>query len=383
MQVQNTKPWRFGSNQVRWAGTASFSRSDPNTLFAVMNSTSIPNVATNGTTLFKVTLAGTTAITGQAKTMVDFATCAGMDKPYNTGHGIWHAILTGSAGDQRFSTAFSNNKGGQNTGTDVVVYDAPSGECYHYDTAKAQMCSSTGCAPMSLPDEFTVHEVYMSLDGQYVRVVSNKCMAGGCKQGSPSNPYYWHVGTTDVVRCYNPSHSANCQGHQAEGYSHVYNATGFPTTAKRSFVDPLVASPLNQAPTLVPLTDYHISNNAADVNDTNPIWITNVQNVHSDFREVGCERSGNLYEGCKFPGPLYGEIFGIAQNGGYIRAAHTYNSGSSRNFNCFNTIGSVSQSGRFFAWTSDWLRTLGRDRTNAVRCDVFIVNLAAAQGDKN
>ena len=108
-----------------------------------------------------------------------------------------------------------------------------------------------------------------------------------------------------------------------------------------------------------------------------------MQNVHTTFHGAGCERSGNVYEGCTFPGPLYGEVFGITQNGGYIRAAHTYNSGASKNFNCANTIGAVSQSGKFFAWTSDWLRTLGHDHTNAERCDVFIVNLAAAQGDKN
>jgi len=90
-----------------------------------------------------------------------------------------------------------------------------------------------------------------------------------------------------------------------------------------------------------------------------------------------------VYEGCTFPGPLYGEVFGIRQDGGYIRAAHTYNSGASSNFNCAETIGAVSQSGKFFAWSSDWLTTLGKDNKRAHRCDVFVVNLAAQPGARN
>jgi len=50
---------------------------------------------------------------------------------------------------------------------------------------------------------------------------------------------------------------------------------------------------------------------------------------------------------------------------------------ASTDSNCQNTIGAVSQSGEFFAWSSD---CRGKDSNNHNRCDVFIVNLAAAQG---
>jgi hypothetical protein len=140
---------------------------------------------------------------------------------------------------------------------------------------------------------------------------------------------------------------------------------------------------VNSTPKLVPNTDTHFSNNASDPNDTYPYWVTNVQNVRTNFGGAGCNTTGNLYAGCTFPGPLYGEIFGITQHGGYIRAAHSYNSGASPYFNCANTIGSVSQTGKFFAWTSDWLTTLGRDSSGHYRCDVFVVKLDAQQGATN
>ena len=381
LQVLNTGAWKLGTNQVRWTGSGSFSRTNANAIYAVVDSApTIAGVNTSGTTLSKLTLAGTTSISATATKVFDFETCNGMPSPYNIGHGIWHSVLTVSSGDKRFSQAFSNQLGGQDTGTDIAVYDAPSGQCYRYDTAHAQLCTSTGCAPMSLSDEFTIHEVYMSLDGNYLRIEFHKCTKGGCTQGSNTNPYFWEIGTTTVTRCYSSSTVTNCTGHKVEGYSHIYNWTAWPETGKRTFSDPLSYSVVNSTPNLSPSSDAHYSNNAADANDTHPFWATNIQNVNTKFGGAGCNKTGNIYEGCTFPGPLYGEIFGITQSGGYIRAAHTYNSGSSSYFNCGNTIGAVSQTGKFFAWTSDWLTTLGKDDLGRYRCDVFIVNLAAAQG---
>jgi hypothetical protein len=384
MQVVNSGPWNIGTNQVRWGGPGSFSRSKRSVVYAIPGpSTPVPGVVGNATSLYALTLSGTASISATGSKVFDFSKCQGMPSPYDIGHGIWHSTLTVSSGDRRFSEAFSNRVGGQNTGTDVTVYDAPTGQCYRYDTAHAKLCTSSGCVPMSLPDTFTIHEVYMSLDGNYLRIVFGRCISGSCKQGVGSHPYFWKIGTTDVVRCYNSSHTANCSGHMVEGYSHIYNSIVWPSTGKRSFTDPLSYTLINSTPELRPLTDSHYSNNAADPDDTHPYWVTNVQNIRTSFGGAGCNRIGNLYEGCTFPGPLYGEIFGITQNGSYIRAAHTYNSGSSAYFNCASTIGTVSQTGKFFVWTSDWLTTLGKDNTNHNRCDVFVVKVAATQGAPN
>lgn len=382
LQVLTGSPWNIGTNQVRWGGSGSFSRTNPKIFFAIPGAStiSIKGVTGNDTAMYQLTLSGTTSISATGTKVFDFSTCPGMTSPYDIGHGVWHTTMTVSAGDTRFAQGFSNQKGGQGTGTDVTVYDAASKQCYRYDTANATLCTSTGCVPMSSSDEFTIHEVYMSLDGKYVRIPFTKCMKGGCKEGKGANPYIWEVGTTNVTRCYTSAHTANCAGHMVEGYTHMYNATGWPQTGKRLFTDLMSYTMVNATPTLTTVTDQHYSNNAADANDTYPFWVTNVQNVHKDFGGAGCNKSGNTYEGCTFPGPLYGEIFGITQSGGYIRAAHSYNSGSSTNFDCGNTIGAVSQSGKFFAWSSDWLTTLGKNNDGHYRCDVFIVNLAAAQG---
>lgn len=383
MKVLNTGQWNIGTNQVRWGGSSSFSRTTRNVVYAVPGSlTQIPGVTGNSTTLYKISLFGTTSISASGTKVFDFAKCPGMPNPYNIGYKIWHSILTVSSGDTRFSQAFSNKQGGQGTATDVMVYDASSHQCYRYDTAHARLCTSAGCAPMSLPDEFTVHEVYLSLNGKYLRVGVSYCISGGCSKTSTSHPYFWEVGTTNVTRCYSGG-GANCTGHMVEGYAHIYNDVGWPHSGKRSFTDPLSYTLVNSTPTLSPMTDQHYSNNAADANDTHPYWVTNVQNIHKAFGGAGCNTSGNIYLGCTFPGPLFGEIFGITQRGNYIRTAHTYNSGASNNFNCQETIGAVSQTGRFFAWSSDWLTTLGKDNNNYNRCDVFIVNLAAAQGATN
>ena len=379
MQIENASPWNMGKNQQRWGGSSSFSRVDANTVFTVMGGTSIAGVKPNKTTLMKVTLSGTAAIAATAEPVFDFRGCPGMPSPYDV---TWRSTLTVSAGDKRFAEAFSN-QGGQNTGGDVMVYDAPSGQCYRYDAHHAQLCTASACVPMSLPDEFNVHEVYMSLSGEYLRIAFEKCLKGGCMADKGGHPYYWQIGTTNVVHCYSSSGRANCTGHQVEGYNHIYNSIDWPVTAKRSFSDPLSYALLNQSPRLTPTTDNHYSNNAADPDDTNPIWVTNVQEVRTTFGGKGCQKSGNVYEGCTFPGPLYGEVFGIKQDGSYIRAAHTYNSGSSPYFDCTDTIGAVSQSGRFFAWSSDWLTTLGEDDKRVNRCDIFVVNLAAQPGAKN
>lgn len=384
MQVLNTNPWEIGTNQARFSGSGSFSRVSPNVVFTVPTpGTTIKGVNGNNTALYKLTLSGTTSITATGIEVFDFQNCEGMPKPYDIGNTIWHSAMTVSSGDRRFSQGFSNQKGGQDTGTDVTVYDSPSGQCYRYDTAHAKLCASTGCVPMSLPDEFSIHDLYMSLDGDYLRITIGKCLNSGCKKAPESNPYFWQIGTTNVTRCYDSSTPANCTGHMVEGFSHIYNAVLWPQTATRTFSDPLSYTTINPTPDLTPATDNHFSNNAADWGDTYPFWVTNVQNVHAAFGGTGCEKSGNIYEGCTFPGPLYGEVFGITQNGNYIRTAHTYNSGSSTYFNCSETIGAVSQTGKFFAWTSDWLTTLGKDKDNQPRCDVFIVNLAAEQGAHN
>jgi hypothetical protein len=160
----------------------------------------------------------------------------------------------------------------------------------------------------------------------------------------------------------------------------LFNTGGpWPQLQKRAFSSPLTYTVWNPGQNFGSIDD-HISDNNQNSTDTNPVWETNYPNPNTAGGGAGCNTTGNLFLGCSWPGPLYGEIFGVTSSGGYIRVAHSYNSASSSYFNCGQTIGSVSQTGKFFAWVSDWLTTLGNDDTGVPRCDVFLVRLDVAQG---
>jgi hypothetical protein len=85
-----------------------------------------------------------------------------------------------------------------------------------------------------------------------------------------------------------------------------------------------------------------------------------------------------------FPAPWYDEILGVAADGsGKVwRFAHSFITGRSQSFATKYGIGSVSQDGRFFLFSSDWMGTLG-SQSQAAACsvakdcrgDVFVVEL--------
>jgi hypothetical protein len=79
----------------------------------------------------------------------------------------------------------------------------------------------------------------------------------------------------------------------------------------------------------------------------------------------------------------YNEIIGISPvNGTVWRFAHTYVTAASQRFSTKYAIGSISQDGRFFAFSSDWMGTLGSESGSSsctvgtdCRGDVFVVAL--------
>ena len=81
--------------------------------------------------------------------------------------------------------------------------------------------------------------------------------------------------------------------------------------------------------------------------------------------------------------PWYNEILGISPLDGTVwRFAHTYITTTSHRFSAKYAIGAVSQDGRFFAFSSDWMGTLGSESGSAgctvskdCRGDVFVVEL--------
>ena len=117
---------------------------------------------------------------------------------------------------------------------------------------------------------------------------------------------------------------------------------------------------------LVPVYDLHIGWNNVDANDTYPFCYSQytvnnpVPNV-AWYKEIMCAS------------PVDGTVW---------RFAHTFDTNKSHRFNDLDAIGTVSQDGRFFMWSSDWMGTLGSESggstcTVGVNCrgDVFVVEL--------
>jgi hypothetical protein len=113
--------------------------------------------------------------------------------------------------------------------------------------------------------------------------------------------------------------------------------------------------------------DQHQSWNNVDALDSLPFLASTCTPVSKDF-----------------PAPWYNEIIGVASDGsGKVwRFAHSFISSKSSAFSTKYGVGSVSQDGRFFIFSSDWMGTLGSETGNkacglATTCrgDVFVVQL--------
>jgi hypothetical protein len=85
-----------------------------------------------------------------------------------------------------------------------------------------------------------------------------------------------------------------------------------------------------------------------------------------------------------FPAPWYNEVIAVAADGSgkTWRFAHTFITANSQIFSTQYAIGTVSQDGRFFIFSSDWMGRLGSESGTATctigtncRGDVFVVEL--------
>jgi hypothetical protein len=272
----------------------------------------------------------------------------------------WHSRGGVSAGDTLFGMAYSN-AGAQGTGVYVVAYK-PGNGCTMLNTMTGQVSGDWGATgTISIPDRWTIHAVKVSRDGNWFMVSPQHCALSACMVG----PYFWEIGTTNVTAC---AKGEQCSGHSTEGYSHWMNNNNTGYHSLRSFAEPATVRPLsNVVPNGIaaPL-DEHPSWNNADPGDTYPFFVSTWSPLTS------------------FPAPWYDEILGVAADGsGKVwRFAHSFITGQSQSFATKYGIGSVSQDGRFFLFSSDWMGTLG-SQSQAAACsiakdcrgDVFVVEL--------
>lgn len=267
-----------------------------------------------------------------------------------------------SGDDSVFGMTFSN-AGNQGTGVYVAVYKAGSG-CSLLNTQTGQVSGDWGSkGTINIPDRWTIHNAKISKDGNWMIVVATSCLSSSCMV----NPYFWQIGTTNVSTC---GMGGNCGGHWTEGYTHWENCDNSPMANQviRSFYDPMVSTSLTHTfpAGITTDLDQHQSWNNADPADSLPFFSTT--------------ESGTS----PYPAPWYNEIIGLAADGSGTtwRFAHTFITHRSQNFSAEHAIGSVSQDGRFFMLSSDWMGELGSESGSATctigtncRGDVFVVEL--------
>ena len=326
LKAQLRTNWRYFFNTMQ----VSFSRVDPQILFIL--TAAQPNGPR--TVLQKVDFRQQ-----NVSNVYDFANCLPPSYIPN-----WSGTLAVSHDDSTFTVAFSDK--GQNLGFYAGSYTVGQG-CRLLNTKTGEVTGDWGpMGKVPISDSFGLHSMTVSPQGDMAIISSGKCW-NVC-----TGPYFWNIPTLDVK-------VGSDRGHSAKGYTHLITAE-----AKGQWRSQLYAHPSNNR-LVIPegmLTpgfagDKHASWNNVDSDDLNPFFSTN------SYRWPPAAAWED-------------EVIGVDPTSGLVyRFCSTYNSGRSRYFIGKYAVGVVSQDGKFLAFTSDALKTLGLDRAGHSRVDVFVVPL--------
>lgn len=229
------------------------------------------------------------------------------------------------------------------------------------------------------PGTFVIHNNKISKNGTYAIVYVSSCLTTCYNKTSP---YIWQIGTNKVwTNC--PAASGNdCSGHSTSGNLAFYTQYSTPYWASHPFSTPGTPSAFPPNPFSCNTGNYDHHSGYQDDAD-----------FLDDYPFVGAASSGSVgqpnYTFC-----VQGEVFGLyppsagGNAGVFKRFGHTYTTTNG----CFGAqyaIGSVSQDGKFYAFTSN-MQNLGCMNGAASSCtstttcstsnasprsDVFIVKL--------
>jgi hypothetical protein len=253
--------------------------------------------------------------------------------------------------DSTFAVAATT--GVQDTAHMIYVWNAKTG-CQAYDT---QAGTVNGAQITGSSERFQIHAIKLSGDGKVVLIAPY-----GVRER-----HFWRVGTTEV----DTADSTMNFGHYAMGYAKVLNTMGRTSDRKKwcklgialrsltALTSPAFLLTSQQCADVVPQGDDHLSWNNDDTSDNQPFATSTVVNPF----------------GAPITAPWQDEILVFTQDGTVHREAHTFNSGNAKFFTCQNAIGSISQDGKWFFYSSDWEGTLGTNNAGEKRCDDFAVAL--------
>ncbi|MBI3478688.1 MAG: hypothetical protein HY010_23415 [Acidobacteria bacterium] len=270
----------------------------------------------------------------------DFANCLPPSVQIN-----WSGTLSVNNDDTVFTAALSDN--GQDLGIYAGTYTIGQG-CRVLNTKTGEVTGDWGpSGKISVPDRFGLHAMSASAGGDVAILSSGKCWTA-CADG----PYFWNIPTLNVK-------AGVDLGHSAKGYLQLITAEHFGQWRAQPYDDPTdnrTVIPARMLPSNV-RGDKHASWNNVDPNDLNPFFSTNSRPWPPEA-------------------PWEDEVIGVDPVSGIVyRFSSTYNSGRSRYFIGKYAVGVVSQDGKFLAFTSDALKTLGLDAKGRHRVDVFVVRL--------
>lgn len=266
------------------------------------------------------------------------------------GTATWKELST-SWDDATFAMAIGN--GAQGSAHMVYVWNTKTG-CQTYDTEARTV---NGSPVQGSVESFFVHSIRMSGDGKVVVVTPS---------GGISSRRFWYVGSTRVEN----SQSDVNNGHFAMGHHSILNAGGYTSDGKwcklgmsiralTALSSPFHVLGSKQCGDTLAKGDDHVSWNNDDTTDQRPFATSTV----------------TVPLGSAITAPWQNEILIFMHDGTVHREAHTFNSGKSRFFSCQNAIGSISQDGKWFFFSSDWEGGLGTDKAGNLRCDDFAVAL--------
>lgn len=296
----------------------------------------------------------------QPVTIADLATAPNC-VPSLAGTTAWRELAV-SRDEQTFLVGAGT--GIQGSATYVIVYNLSNG-CRWFNTQTGQIGGNwgpTGAAETS--DSYLLHSVRISGDGQTVIVTPS----AGSGPGSAYR-HFWTIASLAVT-----TGSANAtNGHFSTGYSGYVNTTNYTANGQwcklgmsyRTFAN--LSNPIYVLPTLAQCADTelagddHASWNNDDTSDQQPFFTTPVTNPLGTPISTAWQNEAIGYSMTN-PGTVW-------------RFLSTYSTGTSQFFTCQNGIGTVSQDGKWFIFTSDWGNTLGVDGAGSNRCDVFIAQL--------
>lgn len=287
--------------------------------------------------------------------------------------------LAVSHDEKRFIVAASS--GNQDTAHLIAVWDVTQG-CRWLDTLTGQVGGNwgpQGTVSYNPTGGYNVHAVRISGDGKtaWVAVAAGSPCAADCFNSAFHSA--WNIDSLTVTIGAQTNKNNTWMGHYAVGYSGVLHniqysgdlqwcnyAEGYHPFSNDSIIN-YVTPTRAQCATGAALTgDQHQSWNNDDSTDLQPVFASTETNPLGTPPTL----------------PWEDEVlaFSMQNPGTTWRFFSTYNTEKSPFFTCSNSIGTVSQDGRYFIFTSDWGATLGSDAAGQPRCDVFVAVLPLQGG---